>query len=160
MICFMQSRNSESFVSEECTSKQSVGISDVHVHARATPGSTVRENDTNESEPGNTLESESHHGLSCSTYSSKNGSNGYEIGKDFNQKGGNLLKVDNTSHGEQVKFECSPKMTVAKGSAKAKRAPYSLVSKSSKLPKSTMKEKEEHYCSERERKGQVPESSE
>lgn len=118
------------------------------------------ENGTSESGHGKTIESESHCGFSYSSYSLKNGSSGHDIGKDFNRNGGNLLKVENGSHSEQVEFECSPEMTATKGSAKAKRAPYSLGSKSSKLPKSTMKEKEEHFCSERERKGQVLESSE
>ncbi|PON46263.1 Ubiquitinyl hydrolase [Parasponia andersonii] len=153
-----RSRNSDYFLSEESTNKQSVDISDVFIHGRVTSGSTVQENVTNEIQNGNTLESESHHGFSCSSYSSKNGSNGLEIGKDFNQNGGNLLKVESTSPSEQVELACSSEMTAAKGSAKAKRAPYSLGSKSSKLPKSTIKEKEEHFCSERERKGHVPES--
>ncbi|XP_062090164.1 ubiquitin carboxyl-terminal hydrolase 15 [Humulus lupulus] len=153
-----RSRNTDSFISEESSTKQSINISDVYIHERATPGSTLPENGTNESQYGNTLEPENHHGFSCSSYSSKNGSNGYEIGKDFNQNGGNLLEVETTSHSEQVEFECSPEMTAVKGGAKPKRPPYSLGSKSCKLPKSTLKEKEEHFCSEREWKGQVLES--
>jgi ubiquitin carboxyl-terminal hydrolase 36/42 len=153
-----RSRNSETFISEESTNKQSVNISDVYIHERASPGSIVPENGTNGSQYWNTLEPENHHGFSCSSYSSKNGSNGYDIGKDFNQNVGNLLKVETTSHNEQVEFECSPEMTVIKGGTKPKRPPYSLGSKSCKLPKSTLKEKEEQFCSEREWKGQVLES--
>uniref|UniRef100_A0A803NXS6 ubiquitinyl hydrolase 1 n=1 Tax=Cannabis sativa TaxID=3483 RepID=A0A803NXS6_CANSA len=153
-----RSRNSETFISEESTNKQSVNISDIYIHERATPGSIVPENGTNGSQYWNTLEPENHHGFSCSSYSSKNGSNGYDIGKDFNQNGGNLLKAETTSHNEQVEFECSPEMTVIKGGTKPKRPPYSLGSKSCKLPKSTLKEKEEQFCSEREWKGQVLES--
>lgn len=132
-----KSRNSNSFVSEESARKSSVNVSDVYVHGRA----MVHEDDKHESQNGNSLESESYHGVSHSAYSSQNGSNGYENGKDFVQNG--------VLHSE---------MTEAKGPAKAKKAPYSLGSKSSKLPKSTMKENGEQFCSERERKGQGAES--
>lgn len=134
----MQSRNSNSFVSEESARKSSVNVSDVYVHGRA----MVHENDKHESQNGSSLESESHHEVSHSAYSSQNGSNGHENGKDFIQNG--------VSHSE---------MTEAKGPAKAKKAPYSLGSKSSKLPKLIMKENGEQFCAERERKGQGAESS-
>ncbi|XP_024018956.1 ubiquitin carboxyl-terminal hydrolase 15 [Morus notabilis] len=137
-----KSRNSSSIVSEESKKKPSPNVSDVYIHGRA----TVHENDKNESQNGNTLESESHHGLSHLPYSSKNGSNGHENGKDFIHNGGNLLRGENSE------------MAEAKGYAKAKKAPYSLGSKSSKLTKSTMKETGEQFCIERERKGHVTES--
>lgn len=156
--CWLQLRNSDSFISEEETPKRhNVNTSDVHIYGQPTSRSTVHENDKNQCQHGNNLESRSHCGFFCSSYSLKNRTNVDEIGMDI-QNGGGLLKAENTACNETVEFICS-ESTAMKGSVKTKRPPYSLGTKNSKLPKSAMKESREKNCLERERKEQAAEET-
>ncbi|KAF3442285.1 hypothetical protein FNV43_RR16201 [Rhamnella rubrinervis] len=151
-------RNSDSFISEEETPKRhNVNISDVRIYGQTTPRSTVHENDKNQCQHGNNLESRSHCGFFTSSYSVKNRTNVDEIGMGI-QNGGGLLKGENTACNGTVEFMCS-ESTAMKGSVKAKRPPYSLGTKNSKLPKSAMKESRAQNCLERDRKEQVAEET-
>lgn len=152
--CCLQLRNSDSFISEEETPKKhNFSISDAHIYEQTTSGSTVHENDKCQSQHGNNLESRSHSGFYCSSYSETNRTNVDKIGMD-SQSGGDLCKAENIACNGMAEYMCSESIAM-KGSVKAKRPPYSLGTKNSKLPKSAMKESREQNCLERERKEQV-----
>ena len=151
----MQARNSDACVLEESIKKQSGNFSDGYIHRRTASGSMMHDNDKDESQLRNIFESENNQGF----YSSNYVSNGHEVGKDFIPNGVNMLKGESTSCNEQVEFKCLSEMSPSKGGAKTKKAPYSLGIKSSKTPKSTVKETAEQFSSEREKKSQMAESS-
>ncbi|XP_008226232.1 PREDICTED: ubiquitin carboxyl-terminal hydrolase 15 isoform X1 [Prunus mume] len=143
---------------EENRKKQSFNISDNYIKGQATSRNTVQENDMFQSQHGNIYESRSNSGLTSSSYSSKCGTDVHEIGLDFIPNGGNPLKGETTSNVETTEYKCT-EMTALKASVKAKRAPYSLGTKVSKLPKSTMEVSGEQYCSEIETQGHIAEDS-
>ncbi|XP_034210822.1 ubiquitin carboxyl-terminal hydrolase 15 isoform X3 [Prunus dulcis] len=152
-------KNFDSHLSEEENrKKQSFNISDNYIKGQATSRNTVQENDMFQSQHGNIYESRSNSGLTSSSYSSKRGTDVHEIGLDFIPNGGNPLKGETTSNVETAEFKCT-EMTALKASVKAKRAPYSLGTKVSKLPKSTMEVSGEQYCSEIETQGHIAEDS-
>ncbi|PQM35466.1 ubiquitin carboxyl-terminal hydrolase 15 [Prunus yedoensis var. nudiflora] len=152
-------RNFDSHLSEEENrKKQSFNVSDNYIKGQATSRNTVQENDMFQSQHGSIYESRSNSGLTSSSYSSKRGTDVHEIGLDFIPNGGNPLKGETTSNVETTEFKCN-EMTALKASVKAKRAPYSLGTKVSKLPKSTMEVSGEQYCSEIETQGHIAEDS-
>ncbi|KAB2602000.1 ubiquitin carboxyl-terminal hydrolase 15-like [Pyrus ussuriensis x Pyrus communis] len=152
-------RNCDSHLGEEENAMmQNVNVSDSYMKGQATSRNTVHEIDKSQSQSGYIYESGSNSGLTSSSYSSKSGIDVHENGLDFIPNGGNYLKGERLSNYETAEFKCA-EMTKMKTDVKAKRAPYSLGTKVSKLPKSTMEVSGEQCYSEIEGQGQIAEVS-
>ncbi|KAM1539438.1 hypothetical protein ACFX10_004227 [Malus domestica] len=152
-------RNCDSHLAEEENAMmQNFNISDSYMKGQATSRNTVREIDKSQSQSGYIYESGSNSGSTSSSYSSKSGIDLHENGLDFIPNAGNYLKEERLSNYETAEFKCA-EMTKMKTEVKAKRAPYSLGTKLSKLPKSTMEVSGEQCYSEREGQEQIAEVS-